>query len=317
MFGDDLVDAADVVVEQLYEPVASASAGIWRVSAGRRSVVLKLVAHSESGHVNWRSGEAPTHWYYWRREVFAYESGLLGDLTGGLRAPHCYLRGAARRRQRGPLARGPPGRAGHTLGRRALRGRSPAPRPDPGRVPGRPCAPRRDLVEPRLAAVVPLPSARATITSSTMRRRGATTASRHGSRRPRSTEPGRCATTSPCSSPPSNGSRRPSVTSTSTRRTCLPTGTAPPPRSTGRSSGSAPSARTRATSCPTPCSTSTWPPTGSTTSTRRSRWGTPPASGTAGWYGDDSLVRLGMAATIATKYAWILPTILPRRRRTS
>ena len=30
----------------------------------------------------------------------------------------------------------------------------------------------------------------------------------------------------------------------------------------------------------------------------------------AGWDGGDSLVRLGMAATIAAKYAWILPAIL-------
>jgi hypothetical protein len=91
VFGDDLVDPAHVVVEQLYEPVVSASMGIWRVRAGRRSAVLKLIAHSEAGHVNWRSGEEATHWYYWRREVFAYESGLLGDLPGGLRAPRCYF----------------------------------------------------------------------------------------------------------------------------------------------------------------------------------------------------------------------------------
>ena len=90
LFGDELVDAR-VVVEQLYEPVASASAGIWRVHAGRRSAVLKLIAHSEGGHVNWRSGEEPTHWYYWRREVFAYESGLLGELPLGFRAPRCAL----------------------------------------------------------------------------------------------------------------------------------------------------------------------------------------------------------------------------------
>ena len=30
----------------------------------------------------------------------------------------------------------------------------------------------------------------------------------------------------------------------------------------------------------------------------------------AGWDGPDSVVRLGMAATIAAKYAWILPAIL-------
>ncbi len=78
-------------VEQLYEPVASASIGIWRVRADDRSAVLKLTAHSDAGHENWRSGEDPTHWYYWRREALAYESGLLGSLTGGLRASRCHL----------------------------------------------------------------------------------------------------------------------------------------------------------------------------------------------------------------------------------
>jgi hypothetical protein len=90
-FDDDLVDVDRVVVEQLYEPVASASTGIWRVRAGEQSAVLKVIAHSDEGHVNWRSGEDPAHWYYWRREVEAYESGLLASLPGGLRAPRCVL----------------------------------------------------------------------------------------------------------------------------------------------------------------------------------------------------------------------------------
>jgi hypothetical protein len=89
VFGPD-VDRDDVAVEQLYEPVASASRGIWRVRVTDRSAVLKLVAHSEGGSVNWRSGTDPSHWYYWRREVLAYETGLLDALAGGLRAPRCY-----------------------------------------------------------------------------------------------------------------------------------------------------------------------------------------------------------------------------------
>lgn len=91
VFGREPVDRSRLVVERIYEPVASASTGIWRVRAGDRSAVLKLIAHSDDGHVNWRSGEAPSHWYYWRREVLAYESGLLDGLPGALRAPHCLL----------------------------------------------------------------------------------------------------------------------------------------------------------------------------------------------------------------------------------
>ena len=82
---------AAVSVEQVYEPVASASAGIWRVAHGGQSAILKVIAHSAAGHPNWQSGADPTHWYYWRREVLAYESGLLGSMRGGLRAPACRL----------------------------------------------------------------------------------------------------------------------------------------------------------------------------------------------------------------------------------
>jgi hypothetical protein len=91
VFGPEPVDVARLTVERIYEPVASASAGIWRVRTADRSAVLKLIAHSDDGHVNWRSGEDPGHWYYWRREVLAYESGLLASLTGGMRAPRCYV----------------------------------------------------------------------------------------------------------------------------------------------------------------------------------------------------------------------------------
>ncbi len=92
VFGTDNIDPARVVIERVYEPVASASAGIWRVSNNSRTAILKLVAHSAGeGNPNWLSGEDPKHWYYWRREVLAYETGLLDSLTGGLRAPTCLL----------------------------------------------------------------------------------------------------------------------------------------------------------------------------------------------------------------------------------
>jgi hypothetical protein len=90
VFGTD-AQGSRVTVERVYEPVASASSGIWRVRMGERSAILKLVAHSNVGHPNWRSGQGRSHWYYWRREVLAYETGLLGSLTGGLRAPICHL----------------------------------------------------------------------------------------------------------------------------------------------------------------------------------------------------------------------------------
>jgi hypothetical protein len=91
IFGAAITDRSAVTVQRVYDPVASASAGIWRVSTRWRSLILKLVAHSDEGHANWRSGEDPNHWYYWQREVLAYETGLLRSLRGGLRAPDCLL----------------------------------------------------------------------------------------------------------------------------------------------------------------------------------------------------------------------------------
>lgn len=79
------------VFDRLHEAIASATAGIWRVHGNEWAVVLKVVAHSEGGHPNWRSGREPDHWYYWKREVLAYESGLTSSFVGGLRGPRCYL----------------------------------------------------------------------------------------------------------------------------------------------------------------------------------------------------------------------------------
>ncbi|HXQ61601.1 MAG TPA: phosphotransferase [Acidimicrobiales bacterium] len=75
--------------KKLYDPVASATAGIWRVSGDGWSVVLKLVHHSRDGHPNWLSSADPDDWLYWKREVLAYRSGLPDSFMGGLRGPRC------------------------------------------------------------------------------------------------------------------------------------------------------------------------------------------------------------------------------------
>jgi len=89
VFGGDAAGRRAVRLEQLYEPVASATSGIWRVATRGRSAVLKLVAHAEGDHPQWQSGDDVGHWYYWRREVDAYETGVLAGMPGHLRAPRC------------------------------------------------------------------------------------------------------------------------------------------------------------------------------------------------------------------------------------
>jgi hypothetical protein len=82
-------DTSAVHVEMLYEPIASASVGIWRVHANQTTAVLKLLSGSQPRSENWPASADVHDWSYWRREACAYESGLLTSLVGGLRAPRC------------------------------------------------------------------------------------------------------------------------------------------------------------------------------------------------------------------------------------
>jgi len=75
--------------EQLYDPVAAATAGLWRVSGDAWSVVLKLIHHGHDRHPRWPSSTDPDDWSYWKREVLAYRSGLTTSFAGGLRGPTC------------------------------------------------------------------------------------------------------------------------------------------------------------------------------------------------------------------------------------
>lgn len=55
------------------------------------SVVLKIV--QSPANVGWSEmgeGDDQGHWNYWKRELFAYQSGLLEALPPGLAAPSCY-----------------------------------------------------------------------------------------------------------------------------------------------------------------------------------------------------------------------------------
>jgi Phosphotransferase enzyme family len=82
--------AGDAIETQpLGRGVPAATAGVWLVRAADDAAVLKVVHLNPEGHPRWPAAAEPEHPYYWRREVCAYESGLLDRLRGGVRAPRC------------------------------------------------------------------------------------------------------------------------------------------------------------------------------------------------------------------------------------
>ena len=79
------------------------SGGLYRLAGTARadgatapwSLILKVVCspasldeRAHSSHV--AVADDTGHWNYWKREILAYQSGLLDDLGGGLAAPRCY-----------------------------------------------------------------------------------------------------------------------------------------------------------------------------------------------------------------------------------
>jgi Phosphotransferase enzyme family len=70
----------------------SGGLGVYRISGTARdqdspypwSLILKITSGSAAG------SQEPAAWNYWKREVTAYQSGLLDQLPGSLRAPRCY-----------------------------------------------------------------------------------------------------------------------------------------------------------------------------------------------------------------------------------
>ncbi|WP_329531711.1 aminoglycoside phosphotransferase [Streptomyces sp. NBC_01450] len=62
--------------------------GVWRVTAGDRSVVLKVLTQAKDADGAWAASDDPRHWNFWRREAHVYESGLARTWQPwGIRAP--------------------------------------------------------------------------------------------------------------------------------------------------------------------------------------------------------------------------------------
>lgn len=58
------------------------------------SVILKIIqSPANVGEVNLGEGDDQTHWNYWKRELFIYQSNFLETLPEGMAAPQCYATG--------------------------------------------------------------------------------------------------------------------------------------------------------------------------------------------------------------------------------
>jgi hypothetical protein len=55
------------------------------------SLILKIIqSPANVGEVNLGEGDDQSHWNYWKRELFLYQSDLLKTLPEGMAAPQCY-----------------------------------------------------------------------------------------------------------------------------------------------------------------------------------------------------------------------------------
>jgi hypothetical protein len=86
IFGDH---AGRAVFEALvHNPNNGVTAGVWRVRAGERSAVLKVLTRRKEATGGWAASDDPRHWNFWRREAHVYESGLARLWQPyGIRAP--------------------------------------------------------------------------------------------------------------------------------------------------------------------------------------------------------------------------------------
>ncbi|MFD8819943.1 hypothetical protein ACFV23_52830 [Streptomyces sp. NPDC059627] len=77
----------------VHNPRNGVTGGVWRVRAGHRSAVLKVLTRGKAATGGWAASNEPRHWNYWRREAYVYESGLARAWQPyGIRAPRLLAR---------------------------------------------------------------------------------------------------------------------------------------------------------------------------------------------------------------------------------
>ncbi|MEV0481077.1 aminoglycoside phosphotransferase [Streptomyces sp. NPDC050508] len=76
-----------------HNPKNGVTAGVWTVTAGDRTAVLKVLTRSKDAIGRWASSDDPRHWNYWLREANIYDSGLARSWQPyGIRAPRLLAR---------------------------------------------------------------------------------------------------------------------------------------------------------------------------------------------------------------------------------
>ncbi|WP_329260175.1 aminoglycoside phosphotransferase [Streptomyces sp. NBC_01478] len=69
------------------------TAGVWTVTAGDRTAVLKVLTRGKDATGRWAASDDPRHWNYWLREANIYDSGLARSWQPyGIRAPRLLAR---------------------------------------------------------------------------------------------------------------------------------------------------------------------------------------------------------------------------------
>lgn len=69
------------------------TAGVWVITAGDRTAVLKVLTRSKDATGRWAASDDPRHWNYWLREAEVYDSGLAQTWQPyGIRAPRLLAR---------------------------------------------------------------------------------------------------------------------------------------------------------------------------------------------------------------------------------
>lgn len=80
-------DAPPQILALAHSPRSGVTRGVWRVEAGDRSAVVKVLADGYADPA-WRGSRDPGHPWYWRRELHLYEQGIPESyVAAGIRAP--------------------------------------------------------------------------------------------------------------------------------------------------------------------------------------------------------------------------------------